>query len=96
MPASQEFEGDSESAHSTMTDDERMQREYLIEDHRRSSCGGIMMGCIEGKSGHPKRTLRDGFGFQRDSSPACFSTRHTLAGLTATTSASNIMNVSRR
>jgi hypothetical protein len=34
--------------------------------------------------------------FQRDGSPACFSTRHTLAGLTATTSASSIMNVSRR
>jgi hypothetical protein len=30
--------------------------------------------------------LRDGFDFQRDSSPACCRMRHTLAGLTATTS----------
>jgi hypothetical protein len=40
--------------------------------------------------------LREGLPFHRDSSPACCNTRHTLAGLTATTSASSIMNVSRR
>ena len=40
--------------------------------------------------------LRDGLTFHRDNSPACFNTRETLAGLTATTSASSIMNVSRR
>ena len=39
---------------------------------------------------------RDGFLFHRDNNPACFNTRQTLAGLTATTSASSIMNVSRR
>ena len=40
--------------------------------------------------------LREGLPFHRDSSPACFNTRHTLAGLTAATSASSIMNVNRR
>jgi len=34
--------------------------------------------------------------FHRESNPACPSTRQTLEGLTATTSASSIMNVSRR
>ena len=28
--------------------------------------------------------MRDGLAFHRDSSPACFNTRHTVAGLTAT------------
>src|SRR5438067_5116473 len=32
----------------------------------------------------------------RESNPACWSTRQTLEGLTATTSASSIMNVNRR
>ncbi len=40
--------------------------------------------------------FREGLPFHRDSSPACCNTRHTLAGLTATTSASSIMNVNRR
>jgi Flp pilus assembly CpaF family ATPase len=40
--------------------------------------------------------LRDGLPFRRDNSPARFNGRHTLAGLTATTSWSSIMNVSRR
>ena len=38
----------------------------------------------------------EGFPFHFRSSPARFSTRHTLAGLTATMSASSIMNASRR
>ena len=38
----------------------------------------------------------DGLLFHWDNNPACFNTRQTLAGLTATTSASSIMNVSRR
>src|SRR5580704_15420552 len=38
--------------------------------------------------------LLDGRFFHRDNNPACFKTRQTLAGLTATTSASSIMNVS--
>jgi hypothetical protein len=38
----------------------------------------------------------DGLAFHRDSSPACFNARQTLVGLTATPSASSIMNVSRR
>jgi hypothetical protein len=37
----------------------------------------------------------DGFSFHFRSSPARLSTRHTLAGLTATMSASSIMNVNR-
>jgi beta-lactamase family protein len=41
-------------------------------------------------------SLARGLLFHRDSNPACFNTRQTLAGLTATTSASSIMNVSRR
>jgi len=40
--------------------------------------------------------LREGFPFQGDSKPAWLSTRQTLDGDTATTSASSIMNVSRR
>src|SRR5882762_5118481 len=40
--------------------------------------------------------LHEGLPFHRDSSPACCNTRHTLAVLTATTSASSIMNVNRR
>jgi hypothetical protein len=43
--------------------------------------------CWRGSSGCSQPLpLRDGFLFQRDSSPACCKTRHTLAGLTATTS----------
>lgn len=38
----------------------------------------------------------EGLPFHFDNSPACPNTRHTLVGLTATTSASSIMNVSRR
>jgi transposase InsO family protein len=38
-------------------------------------------------------SLRDGLLFHRDNNPAWFSARQTLAGLTATTSASTIMNV---
>jgi hypothetical protein len=34
-------------------------------------------------------------GFHRESNPACFNTRQTLAGLTATASASSITNVNR-
>ena len=56
-----------------------------------------MCQCWCGASGCSKPVpLRDGFAFQRDNNPACFRTRHTLAGLTATTFASSIMNVSRR
>ena len=40
--------------------------------------------------------LPEGLDFHRESNPAWCSTRHTLAGLTATTSASSIMKVSRR
>ena len=38
----------------------------------------------------------DGLPFHLDKSPACPNTRYTLVGLTATMSASSIMNVSRR
>jgi hypothetical protein len=38
----------------------------------------------------------DGLPFHFDNNPACPGTRHTLVGLTATMSASSIMNVSRR
>ena len=38
----------------------------------------------------------DGLLFHFDNSPACPNTRHTLVGLTATMSASSIMNASRR
>jgi hypothetical protein len=40
--------------------------------------------------------LFDGFPFHFDNSPAWLRTRHTLDGLTATMSASSIMNLSRR
>jgi hypothetical protein len=40
--------------------------------------------------------LRDGLAFHRVSRPACFNTRQTLGGLTATTSSSTIMNESSR
>jgi hypothetical protein len=38
----------------------------------------------------------DGSAFHFDNSPVWLSTRHTLDGLTATMSASSIMNVNRR
>jgi len=40
--------------------------------------------------------LREGLLFHRESNPACPSTRKTLEGRRPTTSASSIMNVSRR
>jgi hypothetical protein len=65
----------------------------VIEGGAQVDVGNVDMPVLMGCSGCSKPVpLRDGLLFHRDNNPACFNTRQTLAGLTATTSASSIMN----
>ena len=69
----------------------------IIEGAAQVDVGTLICQCWCGRNGRSKPLpLREGRLFHRDNNPACFNTRQTLAGLTATTSASSIMNVSRR
>jgi hypothetical protein len=68
----------------------------VVERARQVDRGNIDMPVLVRLERLFEAGARDHLPFQRESSPACFSTRHTLAGLTATTSASSIMKVSRR
>jgi hypothetical protein len=68
----------------------------IIERARQVDIGNIDVPVLMRLKRLFEAAWHDGLPFHRDSSPAWFSTHYTLAGLTATTSASSIMNVSRR
>src|ERR1700730_13646539 len=54
--------------------------QHILWKHRCASAGAAAVAV------QTPTLLREGLPFHRDSSPACRSTRHTLAGLTANTS----------